>query len=145
MKLKPPYFGHLMQTDDSLEKSLMLGKRAAIIASRRQWTWTLADSRRQWGTGRPGVLQSMGLQRVRHNWVTEQQQQHLILLHFFSLNSAHFMRKLRVCFRTYSVFPVCWFCFVAFCQSKSYPDFMLSPESPSRITERMVVVGTSDN
>ena len=26
LKLKPQYFGHLMQTDDSLEKSLMLGK-----------------------------------------------------------------------------------------------------------------------
>ena len=150
MKLKPQYFGHLMQTDDSLAKSLMLGKRAAMngtfIASQKQWTWTLADFRRQRGTGRPGILQSMGLQRVRHNWVTEQQQQHLILLHFFPLNSAHFMeKKLRVCFRTYSMFPVCWFCFVAFCQSKSYPDFMLSPESPSRITEHMVVVGTSDN
>ena len=28
---------------------------------------------RCWGTGRPGVLQSMGSQRVRHNWATEQQ------------------------------------------------------------------------
>ena len=28
------------------------------------------------GTGKPGVLQSMGSQRIRHNWVTEQQQQH---------------------------------------------------------------------
>ena len=26
LKLKLPYFGHLMHTDDSLEKSLMLGK-----------------------------------------------------------------------------------------------------------------------
>ena len=26
LKLKSQYFGHLMQTDDSLEKSLMLGK-----------------------------------------------------------------------------------------------------------------------
>ena len=34
---------------------------------------TLGDRR----TGRPGVLQSMGLQRVRHDWVTEQQQQRL--------------------------------------------------------------------
>ena len=30
---------------------------------------------RWWGTGRPGVLQSRGLQRVRHNRVTEQQPQ----------------------------------------------------------------------
>ena len=26
------------------------------------------------GQGKPGMLQSMGLQRVRHNWTTEQQQ-----------------------------------------------------------------------
>ena len=32
-------------------------------------------SRRWWRTGRPGVLQAMGLQRVRHDWVTEEQQQ----------------------------------------------------------------------
>ena len=39
------------------------------------WTWTWANFRRQWGTGRPGVLQSTGSQRVRHNLATEQQQQ----------------------------------------------------------------------
>ena len=36
-------------------------------ASWIQWTWTCANSRRWWGTGRPGVLQSMGLRRVGHN------------------------------------------------------------------------------
>ena len=36
-----------------------------------QWTWTWANSGRWWGTGRPGVLQSMGSQRVRQEWVTE--------------------------------------------------------------------------
>ena len=35
-----------------------------------------ANSRRWWRTGKPGVLQSMGLQRVRHDWASEQQQQH---------------------------------------------------------------------
>ena len=29
-------------------------------------------SRSWWWTGKPGVLQSMGLQRVRHNWANEQ-------------------------------------------------------------------------
>ena len=33
-----------------------------------------ASSGRWWRTGKPGVLQSMGLERVRHNWATEQQQ-----------------------------------------------------------------------
>ena len=35
-----------------------------------QWTWVWANSRRQWRTGKPGVLQSMGSQTVRHNWTT---------------------------------------------------------------------------
>jgi len=30
-----------------------------------------ASSRSRWWTGKPGVLQFMGSQRVRHNWVTE--------------------------------------------------------------------------
>ena len=39
-----------------------------------QWTWVSASSRRWWRAGKPGMLQSMGSQRVRHEWVTEQQQ-----------------------------------------------------------------------
>ena len=35
------------------------------------WAWVWASSRSWWWTGKPGVLQSMGLQRVRHYWVTE--------------------------------------------------------------------------
>ena len=45
------------------------------MASLTQWTWVWASSGRWWRTGKPVVLQSMGLQRVRHDWVTEQQQQ----------------------------------------------------------------------
>ena len=41
------------------------------MASLTQWTWVWVDYRSWWWTGRPGVLQSMGLQRVRHDWVTE--------------------------------------------------------------------------
>ena len=36
-----------------------------------QWTWVWVNSRSWWWTGRPSVLQSMGLQRVRHDWATE--------------------------------------------------------------------------
>ena len=36
-----------------------------------QWTWVWANSRRWWRTGKSGVLQSMGLQRVTHDWTTE--------------------------------------------------------------------------
>ena len=81
LKLKLQYFGHLMQKTDSLEKTLMLGK---IEGGRRrgqqdemvglqqtQWTWVWGSSGSWWWTGKPSVLQSMGLQRVGHNWVTE--------------------------------------------------------------------------
>ena len=43
------------------------------MASLTQWTWVWASSGRWWWTGRPGMLQSMGLQRVRHYWAPEQQ------------------------------------------------------------------------
>ena len=36
-----------------------------------QWTWIWVNSRNWWWTGTPGLLQSMELQRVRHNWETE--------------------------------------------------------------------------
>ena len=41
------------------------------MESPTQWTWVWVNSRSWWWTGRPGVLQSMALQRVGHNWVTE--------------------------------------------------------------------------
>ena len=77
LKLKLQYFGHLMRRADSLEKTLMLIKiegddrdRDGWMASPTQWTWVWASSRRWWRIGRPGVLQSMGSQRVRHDWAT---------------------------------------------------------------------------
>ena len=41
------------------------------MASLTQWRWVWVNSGSWWWTGRPGVLQSMELQRVGHNWVTE--------------------------------------------------------------------------
>ena len=35
------------------------------------WTWVWAHSRSWWWTGKPGLLQSMGWQRIRHDWATE--------------------------------------------------------------------------
>ena len=79
IKPKLQYFGHLMGRADSLEKTLMLGKIEARrrwwngwMASPTQWTWIWASSGRWWRTGKPGVLQSMGSQKVGHEWVTEQ-------------------------------------------------------------------------
>ena len=36
-----------------------------------QWAWVWVNSGSRWWTGRPGVLQSMGSQRVGHDWATE--------------------------------------------------------------------------
>ena len=41
------------------------------MASPTQSAWVWASSRSWWWTGRPGVLQSMGSQRVKHDWATE--------------------------------------------------------------------------
>ena len=41
------------------------------IASPTRWMWVWAISGSWWWTGRPGVLQFMGSQRVRHDWATE--------------------------------------------------------------------------
>ena len=82
LKLKLQYFGHLMWRTDSLEKILMLGKTEGRrrrgqqgwdgwMASQTWWTWVWVNSRRWWGTGRPGVLQFMESQRVGHDWATE--------------------------------------------------------------------------
>ena len=47
------------------------------MASPTRWIWVWASSGRWWRTGKPGVLQSMGFQRVGHNWAIEQQQQYM--------------------------------------------------------------------
>ena len=41
------------------------------MASPTPWTWVWVSSRSWWWTGRPGMLKSMGSQRVGHDWVTE--------------------------------------------------------------------------
>ena len=81
LRLKLQNFGHLMWRTDSLEKTLMLGKteggrrrgrqRMRWLASPAQWTWVWANSGSWWWTGRLGMLQSIGSQRVRHDWATE--------------------------------------------------------------------------
>ena len=41
------------------------------MASPIQWTWVWVNSGRWWWTGRPGMLQFMGPQRVGHDWAIE--------------------------------------------------------------------------
>ena len=78
LKVKLQYFGHLMQRADSFEKTLMLGKIEGGRRRGRQrmrWLDGITDSmdmgfgglRQLVWTGKPGMLQFMGLQRVRYN------------------------------------------------------------------------------
>ena len=55
------------------------------MATPTQWTWVWASCGSWWRTGKLGVLQSMGLQRVRHDWATEQQQSLLKIIKKHSL------------------------------------------------------------
>ena len=48
-----------------------MGPTDGWLASPTQWTWDWVGSRSWWWTGRPGMLQSMGSQRVGHDWVTK--------------------------------------------------------------------------
>ena len=61
-----------------------------------QWTWVWANPRRYWRTGKPGVLQSMGLQRVGHNLVTEQQQE-IVVLDLLSVTTCPWAKLLQSC------------------------------------------------
>ena len=82
LKLQLQNFGHLMGRTDWLEKTLMLGKIESrkrrgqqrmrwLEGSLTQWTWVLASSRSWWWTGKLSVVQSVGSQRVGHDWATE--------------------------------------------------------------------------
>ena len=105
LKLKLQYFDHLMQRTDSFEKTLRLGKiegRRRRGHQRMRWLDGLTDLMHMslskipgswWWTRRPGVLWSMGSQRVRHNWETELNWLFLINCH----SKIIYIRKERVC------------------------------------------------
>ena len=80
-KLKLQYFGHLIR-ETHLKRPWCWERWKAggegdnrgwdgWMASLAQWAWVWVNSGSWWWTGRPGVLQSKGSQRVRYDWATE--------------------------------------------------------------------------
>ena len=81
LKLKLQYFGHWCKELTHLKRPwcwerLKAGEEGdyrrwdSWMASPTQWIWVWASSESWWRTGKPGVLHSMGSQRVGHSWAT---------------------------------------------------------------------------
>ena len=83
LKLKLPHFGHRTQRMTHQKRPWCWERFRAggegddrgwdgWMASLTQWTWVWASSRRWWRIGKPGMLQSMGSERVGDDRATEQ-------------------------------------------------------------------------
>ena len=129
LKLKLQYFGHLMQRTDLLEKPLMLGKtedRRRRWWQRMRWLDDITDSMdmslsklQNWWTGKPGILQSLGSQRVGHGratelnwWLFDYHYQCYFILHeiyiSFKNNQFWFAKKyFQTCFMPHYIAFVC--------------------------------------
>ena len=82
LRLKLQSFGHLMWRANLFESPWCWERLRAEgegddrgwdgwMASLTQWTWVWVDTSSWWWTWRAGMLWFMGLQKVRHGWVTE--------------------------------------------------------------------------
>ena len=95
------------------------------MASLTQWTWVWTRSRSWWWMGKPGMVQSMGLQRVTHDWATEMNWAHSLSLTWTLLDRllistllSSSSRVLSFClFQIYSsVSSLCWILYFYFCE-----------------------------
>ena len=101
LKLKLPYFGHLMQRTDSLEKTLMLGKiegRRRRGQQRMRWLDGITDLMdmslsKLWGMAKNREAWSAAVHEVAKSWTrlvnstTTKQVAHILgLFHFLSLS-----------------------------------------------------------
>ena len=82
LKLKLQYFGHLTGKMTHLKRPWCWERMKSggegdnrgwngWMASLTQWTWVWEGSGSWWWTGKPGVLQSMGSQRIGYDWANE--------------------------------------------------------------------------
>ena len=78
---KRPWFWERLKAEGQEYNRWWDAWKASLI----QWTWTWANSRRCWGVGKPGMLQSMVSGRVRHDLATEQQLFILVFMHFLNI------------------------------------------------------------
>ena len=99
LNLKLKYFGHLMRRASSLEKTDTgkdwkqeeKGKAEDEMVGWHHWHdgHERVGSRSWWWTGKPGVLQSMGSQRVRQDWATEMNWEKVSATRMQQANSLH--------------------------------------------------------
>ena len=91
------------------------------MASVTRWTWVWASPGSWWWTGKPGALQSMGSQRVRHNWATELN----LSLNWLELLSSQLHER-----------SICW----ALCRGQGPVDAIHGPLWPSSHLARLVMM-----
>ena len=102
------------------------------MASPSQWTWVWVDSGSWWWTGRPCVLQSMGLQRAGHDWATELNWTELFP--WFPLHSTFLIILLALWLPLHGVlYDLSYLCpfLKCSCSSDSSSHFTYSPDSVS--------------
>ena len=120
LKLKLQYFGHLMWKTNSFEKTVVLGKtEGRRRRGRKGWdgwmasstvrTWVWASSGCWWRTGKPGVLQSMGVTKSQtrlSDWT--ELNAYIILLKVLSQNLPRVLSSMKNTVISTSVSLVAW-------------------------------------